>query len=81
MTRIKQAFSLTVLLYGVASITLTVLSISIIWHLSTTEFPAHSDVFWIGVQSGALGVLSITLLILGLFFAYRIIRINKEMRK
>jgi uncharacterized BrkB/YihY/UPF0761 family membrane protein len=60
----------------IGSIMLFLVTISIVWHLLAAEFPTHSDVFWIGVQSGALGVLSIIFLAFGLFFLYRIIRAN-----
>jgi len=61
-------------IYSVTLAILAILSISIIWHLLTTKFPTHSDVFWIGVQCGALGISSILLLVFCLFLLYRIVR-------
>jgi len=61
-------------IYGVSSAILIILGISIVLHLFTAEFPTHSDVFWIGVQSGALGILSILFFVFSLFLLYRIAR-------
>jgi len=58
--------------YSVTSAILIIMGATIIWHLITTKFPTHSDVFWIGVQSGALGVLSILFFVFGLFLLYSI---------
>jgi len=60
------------IMQSVTSAILIILSTSIVWHLLTAEFPTHSDVFWIGVQSGALSILSILFFIFGLFLLYRI---------
>jgi hypothetical protein len=62
----------TILVYVVVSIILILTAISIILYLLTTKFPTHSDVFWIGVQTGALGVLSLIFLTFGLLLLYRV---------
>lgn len=42
-------------------------SVFIAWRLFSTKYPAHSDVFWAGVQCSALGVLSIVLFLFEIF--------------
>lgn len=68
----KPAFTRLSMLFIIVSIGMVLVSIFIAWHLLTEGFPTHSDVFWIGVQSGALSILSIILFAFGLFFLYRI---------
>jgi hypothetical protein len=68
----KPAFTRTRVLFAIISIGMILVSISIAWHLLTGESLTHSDVFWMGVQSGALGVLSIIFSAFGLFFLYHI---------
>jgi hypothetical protein len=63
---------LTVLFYAVGSIILVLAAVFIILHLLTTEFPTHSDVFWTGVQVGALAALTLILLAFGLFSIHRV---------
>jgi len=64
---------LTILLYVISLIIFFAIVTSIIWYFLTTKFPTHSDVFWLGVQAGALGVLAIIFLILGLLFLHRFV--------
>lgn len=66
----RTASSLAQLLYAFGPIILILAAVSIVWHLTTTEFPTHSDVFWIGVQFGAFGVLSIIFFASGLPISY-----------
>ena len=55
-------------------IVLAVISISIVWYLATTGYPTHSDVFWLGVQSGFLaGLLLLCLGLIG-FLSYKLTR-------
>jgi uncharacterized membrane protein YedE/YeeE len=61
---------LTTLLYIICSIAFFIAAISIIRYLLATEFPTHSDVFWIGAQAGVLGVSVLILLALGLLLLY-----------
>ncbi|MEM2930372.1 MAG: hypothetical protein QW797_05880 [Thermoproteota archaeon] len=63
-----------VLLYAVFSFLLFLSSTIIVWQLFTTEYPTHSDVFWTGVQCGALGTLSLLLFALGLFLVFRLVK-------
>ena len=64
--------TLTILLYVIGSIMLILVAVFIAWHLLTTEFPTHSDVFWTGVQSGALGVLALIFLTFGMLSLFRV---------
>lgn len=68
----KPTFMRTLPLFIIVPIGIFLVSIIITWHLLTEKFPAYSDVFWMGVQSGALSILSILLLILGLSLLYRV---------
>jgi len=61
-----------VLFYAVFSVALIFVAVSIAWQLFTTKYPTHSDVFWMGVECGALGILSLGFLAFGLFFIYRL---------
>jgi len=72
LAKLKLTSSSTILLYAIGLIMLILATIFIVWHLLTTEFPTHSDVFWTGVQSGALGVLSLIFFAFVLLFLYRI---------
>jgi len=55
-------------------IVLAAISISIVWYFATTDFPTHSDVFWLGVQSGFLaGLLLMCLGLIG-FLSYQLTR-------
>jgi len=51
-----------------------VISISIVWYFATTDYPTHSDVFWLGVQSGFLASLLLTCLGLIGFLSYQLTR-------
>jgi len=51
---------------------LAVISISISWHLATTKYPTHSDVFWYGVIAGFLATLLLTCLALIGFLVYKL---------
>jgi hypothetical protein len=49
-----------------AIIVLAIVSILIIWQLVTTDYPTHSDVFYIGLVAGVLaGSLLICLFLIG----------------
>jgi len=52
------------------SVVLIFAAISIAWQLLTTKYPTHSDVFWMGVECGVLGILSLGLFASGLFLLY-----------
>lgn len=66
--------SLAISAYIIGSIILIFTTVLIIYHLLTTKFPTHSDVFWIGVQVGVLGTISLIFLIIGLFPLYNIVK-------
>jgi hypothetical protein len=48
------------------------ISILILWKLLTTEYPTHSDVFFMGVEAGALAILLLICLSLASYFLYRL---------
>jgi hypothetical protein len=59
-------------------ILLVILSILILWQLLTANYPTHSDVFFMGVEAGALGiVLLLSLFLIGLF-TYRLMSLMKS---
>ncbi|MBO3753704.1 MAG: hypothetical protein FGF53_02300 [Candidatus Brockarchaeota archaeon] len=66
--------TLKALLYAVSSSLLFLSSVIIFWQLFTAEYPAHSDVFWKGVECGVLGILSLLLFALGLFLSTRVLK-------
>ena len=49
---------------------LVVVSVSILWTFLAVKYPTHSDVFFMGVEAGALGVLFLACLSLIGFFLY-----------
>jgi len=51
---------------------LGVVSISILWRLLTVKYPTHSDVFFMGVEAGALAILLLVCLSLISYFLYRL---------
>jgi len=53
-------------------IILFIVSVSIIWHLLTAEYPTHSDVFFMGVECGALVVVLLVCLFLIGLLLYRL---------
>jgi len=55
-----------------------IVSASIIWHLSTADYPTHSDVFFMGVEAGALASLLLVCLFLTGFFLYSLIVLRKN---
>jgi len=53
-------------------IILFIVGISIIWHLLTAEYPTHSDIFFMGVECGALVVVLLACIFLICLFLYRL---------
>jgi hypothetical protein len=53
-------------------IVLAIVSITIAYRLFTAEYPTHSDVFFLGVECGGLGVLLLGCLILICLLLYRL---------
>ncbi len=51
---------------------LGVVSISIIWRFLTVKYPTHSDVFFMGVEAGALAILLLVCVALTGYFLYRL---------
>ena len=51
---------------------LGVVSASILWRLLTFKYPTHSDVFFMGVEAGALAILLLVCLSLISYFLYRL---------
>ena len=51
---------------------LGVVSVSILWRLLTVKYPTHSDVFFMGVEAGALAILLLVCLSLISYFLYRL---------
>lgn len=47
-------------------------SLSIIWRLLTFKYPTHSDVFFMGVEAGALAILLLVCLSLIGYLLYRL---------
>jgi hypothetical protein len=60
------------------TVLLAFVSISIFWHLLTTKYPTHSDVFFMGVEAGVLAVVLLVCLVLIGFFLYRLIGLSKK---
>jgi hypothetical protein len=56
-----------------AIIFLVVVGVSIVWHFLTANYPTHSDVFFLGVEAGALASVLLSCLLLIAFFLYRLI--------
>ena len=52
---------------------LAIVSTSIVWKLLTANYPTHSDVFFMGVEAGVLGIVLLVCLVLIGFFLYRLI--------
>jgi hypothetical protein len=61
-----------------ATVVLAIISISIIWQLLTADYPTHSDVFFMGVEAGALAVVLLVCLSLMGFLLYRLVTIPKK---
>jgi hypothetical protein len=61
-----------------ATIVLAVISISIIWQLLTADYPTHSDVFFLGVEAGALVVVLLVCLSLMSFLLFRLVTSPKK---
>lgn len=57
---------------------LSVVSISILWQLLTKEYPTHSDVFFMGVEAGALAILLLVCLSLISYFLYRLALLSSK---
>jgi len=64
-----------------ATVVLAVISVSVIWQLLTADYPTHSDVFFMGVEAGALVVVLLVCLSLMSFLLYRIVTIPKKKKK
>jgi len=56
-----------------AIVLLAIVSVSIVWHLLTANYPTHSDVFFMGVEAGVLAAMLLVCLVLISFFLYRLI--------
>jgi hypothetical protein len=54
-------------------ILLAIVSISIAWHLFTSDYPTHSDVFFMGVEAGALAIVLSVCLFLICLLIYRLV--------
>jgi dolichyl-phosphate-mannose--protein O-mannosyl transferase len=61
-----------------AAVVLAIISISIIWQLLNADYPTHSDVFFMGVEAGALAVVLLVCLSLMGFLLYRLVTIPKN---
>jgi hypothetical protein len=61
-----------------AIILLIIVSASIIWLLFTANYPTHSDVFFMGVEAGALAAVLLVCLFLTGFFLYRLIVLKNQ---
>lgn len=61
-----------------ATVVLAIISISIIWQLLTADYPTHSDVFFMGVEAGALTVVLLVCLSLMGFLIYHLVTIPKN---
>jgi hypothetical protein len=68
-----RGYSLAGIVIGLGAV-----SISIIWQLLTGDYPTHSDVFWIGVQTGVLGMLFVISVSLICYYSYRLILFRKR---
>jgi len=68
------------LLKNIIALILILFSLYNAFQLATTKYPTHSDVFWLGVQFGAIGVISIFLFVIGVLLIFRsvlrIFRVN-----
>jgi hypothetical protein len=51
---------------------LGVVSIAIIWRFLTVNYPTHSDVFFMGVEAGALAILLLVCVVLIGYFLFRV---------
>ena len=51
------------------------LSVSILWTFLTTDYPTHSDVFFMGVECGVLVVVLLVCIFLIWLFLYRLMRL------
>ena len=70
-------FSKSYVLLGATAL-LAIVSISIAWQLLTADYPTHSDVFFLGVEAGALGVVLLVCLVLTGFLLYRLMMLPKR---
>ena len=60
---------------------LAIVSISIVWQLFSANYPTHSDVFFLGVEAGVLGVVLLVCLVLIGILLYRLIMLPKRTTK
>jgi len=65
-------------LLSVVAVVLAIISISIIWQLLAADYPTHSDVFFMGVEAGALAVVLLISLPLMGFLIYRLVTMPKN---
>jgi uncharacterized membrane protein len=65
-------FSKDYVLLGAIAL-LAIVSISIVWQLFSANYPTHSDVFFLGVEAGVLGVVLLVCLVLIGILLYRLI--------
>jgi hypothetical protein len=73
-------FSRDYVLLG-AIVLLAIVSISIVWQLFSASYPTHSDVFFLGVEAGVLGVVLLVCLVLIGILLYRLIMLPKRTTK
>jgi hypothetical protein len=57
---------------------LSIVSISIVWKLFTADYPTHSDVFFMGLEAGALAVVLLVCLVLIGILLYRLMALSKK---
>lgn len=57
---------------------LFVISISIVWQLATTQYPTHSDIFYMGVEFGALAMLLLVCIVLISLLLYRLATLSRK---
>jgi hypothetical protein len=57
---------------------LGVVGISIVWRFLTAKYPTHSDVFFMGVEAGALAVLLLVCVSLIGYFLYRLTALSSR---
>jgi H+/Cl- antiporter ClcA len=62
---------------GVA-VFLFVVSVSIVWQLTTTQYPTHSDVFYMGVEFGVLSMLLLVCIVLISLLLYRAAMLSRK---
>jgi hypothetical protein len=61
-----------------ATVVLAIISILVVLQLLTADYPTHSDVFFMGVEAGALAVVLLVCLPLMGFLLYRLVTIPRN---